>query len=367
MSGDQTKSRKLEHVQLSLSRDVQFKTLTTLFEHIDLLPNGSPEKISISSVRTGAKFLGKMINAPIFASGMTGGHEQVTKINLDIAEGISEAGLAMGVGSQRAMIEDPSLAYTYDVKKEHDLILMGNLGAAQTTKYSIGKIEGMVSGIEADALCIHTNPGQEAAQPEGNIDFRGVTSAISEISSKLGKPVIVKEVGNGISRDVALRLRSAGVYGIDTGGSGGTNWIAIELYRSKGKSNAEIFKEWGIPTAQSLIEIRSSFDGFVTATGGIRSGKDVAKAVALGADACGIGMPLVQVQSKAGAIGVHDYLSNIIEELKAEMARLNCRNIEDLRKIRFNISPNFTDILRQRISEEKLNILFKRRSKGKEE
>ena len=110
MSGDQTKSRKLEHVQLSLSRDVQFKTLTTLFEHIDLLPNGSPEKISISSVRTGAKFLGKMINAPIFASGMTGGHEQVTKINLDIAEGISEAGLAMGVGSQRAMIEDPSLA-----------------------------------------------------------------------------------------------------------------------------------------------------------------------------------------------------------------------------------------------------------------
>ena len=362
MSGDQTKSRKLEHVQLSLSKDVQFKTLTTLLECVELLSNGSPGKISQSSVKTDVKFLGKTINAPIFASGMTGGHEQVAKINFDIAEGISEAGLAMGIGSQRAMMEDPSLSYTYDVKKENDLILMGNLGAAQTTKYAIDKIEGMISSIEADALCIHTNPGQEAAQPEGNIDFKGVTSAISDIAAELGKPVIVKEVGNGISRDVALRLRSTGIQGIDTGGSGGTNWIAIELYRSKGKSNAEAFKEWGIPTAQSLIEVRSVFDGFVTATGGIRSGKDVAKAVALGADACGIGMPLVQAQNKAGAKGVYDYLSNIIEELKEEMARLNCRNLEDLRNTSLKISPSLADILRQRISEEKFNGLLKRRS-----
>lgn len=342
-----TRSRKLEHVKVVLGKDVQFKTKTPMFSDVELIPR----KASAKSADTSTKFLGRKISAPIFVSGMTGGHEKLAKINMDIGEACSEVNLPMGVGSQRAMIEKPELGFTFDVKKEHkDVILLANIGASHTTKYSMERIEKMLDDVQADALCIHTNPGQEAAQEGGDIAFRGVFDAIADIAARLSRKVIVKEVGNGISKEVAQRLSKTKVYGIDTGGAGGTNWIAIELYRASGPRSVDIFREWGMPTAQSLVEVRSAFKGMVTSTGGIRTGKDIARAVALGADACGLAYPVLQAQHREGANGVKKYLEHLTADLRDEMLRLNCSNIEELRTVGYSINGELRKILAQRVA-----------------
>ncbi len=347
-----TRSRKLEHVKVVLGKDVQFKTKTPMFSDVELIPR----KAKVKKADTAAKFLGKKISAPIFVSGMTGGHEKLAKINMDIGEACSELGLPMGVGSQRAMIEKPELGFTFDVKKEHkDLILLANIGASHTTKYSLDRIEKMLDDVQANALCIHTNPGQEAAQEGGDIEFRGVPRAIADIAANLSRKVIVKEVGNGISKEVAQRLSKTKVCGIDTGGSGGTNWIAIELYRASGPRSVDIFREWGMPTAQSLVEVRSAFKGMVTATGGIRTAKDIAKAVALGADACGLAYPVLQAQNREGAKGVERYLRHLTADLEEEMLRLNCASIDELRTVGYSINGQLRNILSQRVDKKLLS------------
>ena len=344
-----TKSRKIEHVNIVLTQDVQYKRITSLFNDVELIPTG--REIDPAAVDTRSTFLEKEISAPLFVSGMTGGDERVGKINYDIAAAVSELQLPMGVGSQRAMIEDKEMAKTYAVKSEYpEVLLMGNIGAAQALKYGMEDISGMVSAIEADALCIHTNPAQEVAQREGDISFKGAFSAICDISDGIGVKTIIKEVGNGISKEVAKRLAETSVYGIDTGGAGGTNWVAIELYRA-GNSHLykHIFREWGIPTAQSLIEARSEFKRMLTATGGIRSASDIAKAIALGANACGIAAPVVQAQSRDGSNGVYEYLSSLSSGLKEEMARLGVSNVNELAHLETVLKGQLKDAVAQRL------------------
>ncbi|MEM3841529.1 MAG: type 2 isopentenyl-diphosphate Delta-isomerase [Candidatus Micrarchaeaceae archaeon] len=345
-----TKSRKIEHVNIVLTQDVQYKRITSMFEDVKLIPTGKyidPEKVDLKT-----SFLGKEIFAPIFVSGMTGGDERVGKINYDIAAAVSELCLPMGVGSQRAMIEDGNVTKTYAVKSEYDVpILLGNIGAAQTLKYGIEQISEMVSSIEADALCIHTNPAQEAAQKEGDINFRGAFSSICKIIDGIGVKTIVKEVGNGISKEVARRFSKTNVYGLDTGGAGGTNWVAIELYRAGNSAlYKHIFKEWGIPTAQSLIEVRSEFSRMLTATGGIRTASDIAKAIALGADACGIAAPVVQAQSRGGAEGIKNYLESMELSLREEMAALGVSNVKELSSVKREITGKLKVAIDQRIN-----------------
>jgi len=348
-----TKSRKFEHVNVVLKRDVQYKTMTTMFEDIRLMPKSGP--ISTGKVDMKTRFLGKNISAPIFVSGMTGGDERVGKINYDIAEAVSELKLPMGVGSQRAMIEDKGVAHTFAVKSKYDVILLGNMGAAQVLRYSKKEIKEMLDAIDADALCIHTNPAQEIAQPEGDINFKNAFRSISGLADSLEYKIIIKEVGNGVSKDVAKMIQNTQIYGIDTGGAGGTNWVAIELFRAgNGGKYKHIFKEWGMPTAQSLLEIRSEFNRCVTATGGIRSGEDIAKAVALGADACGIAAPVIQAQGRAGSKGVTEYLNGIMKDLKQEMGRLGVRNINELSTLKYQLTGDLKNVIEQRLEGKRI-------------
>lgn len=343
-NNNQTSSRKLEHIKIALKRNMEFK-ITNQFENITLIPKANKE-ISYNNIDISTLFLNKKISAPIFISGMTGGHEKTFKINLDFANAAYELNIPMGLGSQRAMIEHKDLIYTYDVKKDYNIILLGNIGAAQLAKYNVKQIKNMLENVNADALCIHTNPAQEIVQPEGNLNFKNTFNNIKSLANNLNYKIIVKEVGNGISKEVAKELNSTNIYGIDTGGAGGTNWVAIELLR-RSESDLNIIREWGIPTAQSLIETKYEFNGFITATGGIRTGSDIVKALALGANACGIAMPILKSQRK-GKNEIIKYLNAIIMQIKYEMKKLNCRNIEDLKLLNFNINNPLKSVLKQR-------------------
>ncbi|MCL5105917.1 MAG: type 2 isopentenyl-diphosphate Delta-isomerase [Candidatus Marsarchaeota archaeon] len=341
---DPTSSRKLEHINISLNKDVQFKA-TNQFENVLLFPKKS-KRTAQPEADISTLFLGKKTGAPIFISAMTGGHEKTFQINKNLAEAADEFNIPMGLGSQRAMIEHSNLAYTYDVKKYYDIILLGNIGIAQLANYRPSQIERMLDDVRADALCVHTNPAQEIAQPEGNLGFKNAFANLKSLAEVIDYKVIVKEVGNGISKEVAEKIGRTKVYGIDTGGAGGTNWIAIELFRNS-SHDMDFIKEWGIPTAQSLIEIKSVFKRFVTATGGIRTGSDVVKAIALGADSCGIAMPMLKA-NKNGSKGIKQHLAKLIEEIKYEMALLNCASIDDLKSLKFAINDPLSNILKQR-------------------
>lgn len=296
MPKTQTESRKKDHVDLVLSGDSQY-TKTTGFERVDFIHNALPE-MSLESVDLSTKFLGKKMRYPILITGMTGGYKEAGPINLALAAVAQEDGLAFGVGSQRAMIEKPELASTYQIRKEApDIPLLANIGAFQLKKYPFEKIESLVSAIDADALAVHLNPLQEAIQPEGDTDFTGVLAAIRRTCDKLGVPVMAKETGAGISQDVAIKLKDAGVKWLDVSGSGGTSWSKVEYLRN-GKIPG--FEEWGIPTVEAIMQCRGVLP--MVASGGIRNGIDATKALIMGADMCGAAYPFINAY-KEGVLG----------------------------------------------------------------
>lgn len=287
-----TESRKKQHIDFVLDKGAQY-VKTSGFERIDFLHNALPE-LSMDSVDLSVKFLGTALKWPIIICATTGGYGPAEKINRDLASAAQRHGLAFGLGSQRAMVEDPGLARTYKVRDvAPDVPLLANIGAYQLKKYSTKKIESMVSAVDADALAIHLNPLQEALQPEGDKDFSGVLCAITKTCDQLSVPVIVKETGAGISQDVAIRLKEAGVKYLDVAGAGGTSWSRVEYLRSKGVPG---FEEWGIPTAESIIQCRGILP--LIASGGIRSGIDGAKAIVLGAELWGAAYPFIVAQSE---------------------------------------------------------------------
>ncbi len=342
---ESTPQRKLEHIRIILNNDTQYHNKTTMLENVKVLSNGpsiNPEDVDISTT-----LLGRHISAPIFISGMTGGPAATLKINEDIAIAASKAGIPMGVGSQRAMVENPDMSFTYDMKKfAKDLLLIGNIGASELLKYGKDRIQGMLDSIGADMLALHTNPGQESVQPEGNINFKGVYQKICELSGSLKQPVIVKEVGNGISKEVARKLDGK-VQWIDTQGAGGTTWIGVETYRSKG-SYGKAFWDWGVPTALSVIEVRSAFSGHVWASGGIRTPADIIKSIALGAEMCGMAKPILVNENKEGSEGVYKFIASTMAGVKAEMAKLGFNSIKELRSAKVEISGRLKDLAEQR-------------------
>jgi len=291
--------RKGEHLRIALEKNVGFRTLTTGFEKYRFLHCALPE-LDLSEVDTSTVFLGKRLKAPFLISPMTGGTEEAGRVNRNLALVAQELGWAMGVGSQRAAFEDPSLASTYKVRDiAPDILLFANLGAVQLNYgYGVDECRRAVEMIQADALILHLNPLQEALQPEGNADFSGLLAKIEKVCASLEVPVIVKEVGWGISPEVALKLKEAGVAAIDVAGAGGTCWSLIEMHRIGRESLrnvAEAFSDWGIPTAEAVRSIRQVLPDFpLIASGGIRTGIEAAKAIALGADLVGIGAPFLK-------------------------------------------------------------------------
>jgi isopentenyl-diphosphate delta-isomerase len=304
--------------------------------------------MNIKDIDLSIDFFGHKLSAPIIIEAMTGGTRGAIKINTSLAEAAENLSLAMGVGSQRAAIENPKLKKTYNVAREKapNIFLMANLGASElASSYGVKEAENAVNMIDADALVIHLNPLQEAIQPEGNPDYEGVINKLEEIANVLPVPVIVKETGAGISAEDAKRLENVNVQGIDVSGVGGTSWSAVEYYRiqdSSRKRFGEVFWDWGIPTVASVVEVSQSTQLRVIASGGIRNGIQIAKSLALGADLSGLALPLLKPAVEGNVI---DNLMRLIEELKITMFLVGVKKINELQSVPVVITGKMADWL----------------------
>ena len=345
------KQRKREGIVIPLTRNVQAKESSTYLEYVKLIHNALPE-IDFDAVDTSQKFLGHNFKAPIIIDSMTGGTPEATKINSRLALAAQKFGLGMGLGSQRAGLLSSELAETYSIARSNapNAFLVANIGGAQLSKgLKIKDIKNMIQMIEADALVVHLNPLQELIQPEGEPKYKGVLSKIKEICSNFDIPIIVKEVGAGISMDVAKRLQSAGVSAINIAGSGGTSWAGVEKLRAETAHDSnkinlgELFWDWGIPTAVSLIEVRKSVKIPVIASGGIRNGLEIAKCVALGANMCGMAFPFLRHASKS-LESLYEFTSRTLIELRSAMFLVGSKNINQLGKTRFMVTGELAKV-----------------------
>jgi len=345
------KQRKKEGIVIPLTRNVQAKESSTYLEYVKLIHNALPE-IDFDAVETSQKFLGHNFKAPIIIDSMTGGTPEATKINSRLSLAAEKFGLGMGLGSQRAGLLSSELAETYSVARSNapSAFLVANIGGAQLSKgLKIKDIKNMIQMIEADALVVHLNPLQELIQPEGEPKYKGVLSKIKEICSNFDIPIIVKEVGAGISMDVAKRLQSAGVSAINVAGSGGTSWAGVEKLRAETAHDSnkinlgELFWDWGIPTAVSLIEVRKSVKIPVIASGGIRNGLEIAKCVALGANMCGMAFPFLRHASKS-LESLYEFTNRTLIELRSAMFLVGSKNINQLRKTRFMVTGELAKV-----------------------
>lgn len=319
----QTPLRKLDHVQINLEEDVQGRGVTTGFERYRFVHQALPE-FDLSDIDTSTSLFGKTLKTPLVISSMTGGAESLEKINSTLAEAAQTTSIAMGVGSQRAAIKDSALAYTYQVRDiAPDILLFANLGAVQLNYgYGVDECRRAVEMIEADALILHLNVLQEAVQPEGDTNWRGLLNEIADVCQKLDVPVIGKEVGWGISEETARQLMEAGVSGIDVAGAGGTSWSEVERHRAPTaylRRVAGAFIDWGIPTSESIQMVqRSAPDLPVIASGGMRDGIDAAKALALGADATAMASPHLK-RAVDGVEAVVEEIEIISHQLRVAM------------------------------------------------
>lgn len=326
--------RKADHIEIALNEDVEFRHVTTGLERYGFTYEALPE-ISRGEVDTSVSLLGRRLSMPLVISSMTGGTREGGIYNRVFAEAARKFGLAMGVGSQRVALENPEVAETFQVRDvAPDILLFANLGAVQLNNgCTVDSCIRAVEMIDADALILHINPLQECAQPGGDTNFRGLAGKIHEVCENVGVPVIVKEVGHGISARTARLLVDSGVEVIDVAGAGGTSWAKVEGYRSARADYA--LAEWGIPTADSLLAAREAGAETIIASGGIRTGEDIAKSIALGATAAGMALPLLRAAA-VSAEALHGLLGRLRDELATLMFCTSSRTIEELRMVGLN-------------------------------
>ena len=335
MSTNLTTSRKADHIRINLEEDVQ-SDLSNGFEEYHFLHQALPE-IDLEQVDTRVAVLGKLLHMPLLISSMTGGTEEAGRINRILAQAAQAAGVALGLGSQRAAIEDSSLEKTFRVRKEApDVLLFANLGAVQLNyAYSVEQCKRAVEMTEADALFLHLNPLQEALQPEGDTHFAGLLRKVEQVCQSLTVPVVVKEVGWGISEKAAAMLVEAGVAAIDVAGAGGTSWSQVEMYRSQDPHMRKIaadFRGWGIPTAESLVQVRQAAPDLpIFASGGIRNGIELAKSISLGATLAGVAGPFLKAAAQSGE-AVAQLIDEFRTELRVCMFAVGAPSIGDLAK-----------------------------------
>jgi isopentenyl-diphosphate Delta-isomerase len=331
-----TPSRKAEHIRINLERDVAAKGVTTGFERYVFVHEALPD-LDFSAVDTSCELFGRPLAAPLLISCMTGGTPEASRINRRLAETAQTFGLAMGLGSGRALIESPEQLSTFAVRDAApDVVLFANIGAVQFNNgYGVDECRRLVDLLQADVLAIHTNPLQEALQPEGDTRFTNLLPQIAEVCAGVGVPVVVKEVGNGIAPDTIRRLIDAGVRGIDIAGAGGTSWSEVERFRIAEPWRARVagaFAGWGIPTARCVVDARRvAPHAIIGASGGIRNGIDVAKAIALGADFAGVAGAFLRA-ADAGTVETDDLARELIETLRVAMFCIGARTIADLRR-----------------------------------
>lgn len=331
-----TESRKADHIRINLEKDVQFPRLTTGLERYRFIHQALPE-LDLADVDTSVNLLGKRLNSPLLVSSMTGGTDIARRLNRHLAEAAQVHNIAMGVGSMRAAVENPALAYTYEIRDiAPDILLFANLGAVQFNYgYGVDQCRRAVDMIQADALILHFNVLQEAVQPEGDTNFAGLLSKVEKVCASVGVPVIAKEVGWGFSEQNCRALANAGVAAIDVAGAGGTSWSEVEYHRAPTAFHARVaasFADWGIPTADAILYAKQGApEAEIIASGGLRDGIDVAKCIALGAKVGGLAGAFL----KAADISV-DAVDQLIRELTAQvritMLCSGARTIEELQQ-----------------------------------
>ena len=326
-------NRKHEHININLEKDVQ-SSLTNGLERYHLIHQALPE-ISLAEVDLSQSLFEKTLKVPVLVSSMTGGTAEAGRLNRILATAAQETGLAMGVGSQRAALADLELADTFKVRQHApDILLFANLGAVQLNYgYGIDECRRAVEMIEADALILHLNPLQEALQPEGDHDFANLTIKIERVVKKLGIPVIAKEVGWGISKEAARQLRDAGVAAIDVAGAGGTSWSQVEMYRNENPFRAQTagsFISWGIPTADSILNVLDVDPELpVIASGGLRTGIDIVKCLALGACLGGMAGLFLKAADESLEATVN-VMQMIVDQVRIAMFACGAKNLSEL-------------------------------------
>ena len=335
----ETERRKLDHIRICLKKDVEARGVTAGFDQVHLIHRALP-RVDYEVVDLSTKVFGHVFSAPVVVTAITGGVGDSVRINEALAEAVEELGLGMGVGSQRAAIENPRLERTFRVVREKapTAFLIANIGYSQLTSgYGIREVERAVEMIEADAIAIHLNPLQEVIQREGRPGGPDALQRIGEVAEALDVPVIVKETGCGIAAEEARALEEVGVEGVDVAGVGGTSWAAVEHHRALEAGDwrrAELgrqFWDWGIPTVVSLVEVAEATNLTVIASGGVRTGLDAAKSIALGAHLAGLALPMLRAAS-AGVEEVKRALRLVVDGLRVAMFLSGARDVQELRR-----------------------------------
>ncbi len=330
--------RKTDHLDLAARGDVGFRGTTTLLECVRLIHDALPE-CKVDEIDCSVDVLGKKLRAPLLIAAMTGGNPRAKEINRQLARIADERGYAFGLGSQRAMLPrngklDPSAIDSFKVRDvAPNVLLLGNLGVVQARQMSTAEVEDLVQSVGADALCVHLNPAMELIQSDGDRDFRGGLETLGRLAADLSIPVIAKETGCGLSASVARRLSEAGIRHVDVSGAGGTSWVGVETRRAddSGRALGEVLWDWGIPTAASVAQVASAGMETIFATGGVKNGLDVARALALGATAGGIARPVLQAVDAGGPEGAAEFLDRVEAQVRAVLLLTGSRKIEDLR------------------------------------
>jgi isopentenyl-diphosphate delta-isomerase len=330
-----TESRKVDHIRINLEENVQFPRLTTGLEQFRFMHNAVPE-LDLNEIDTSLELFGKRLASPILISSMTGGTEMAQNINRNLAEAAQEHNIAMGLGSQRAAIEDDALASSYTIRQvAPDIMLFANIGAVQFNYgYGVEQCQKAVDMVEASALILHFNVLQEATQPEGDVNFSGLLSKTEEVCKKLNVPVIAKEVGWGFSEQNVRDLANAGVSAIDVAGAGGTSWSEVEYHRAPTAYHANVarsFADWGIPTADGIEYAKNGAPNLpIFASGGLRDGIDIAKSVALGATLAGMAGPFLRASTESTE-AVNLFIREVTAQLRIAMLATSSRTIDELR------------------------------------
>lgn len=335
--GHRTTSRKKQHVDITLTKDVRFRGKTTGLERLEFVHNALPE-LNFDEIDTRTQFLGKELALPLMVSCMTGGYADALNINRDLAEVCESARIALGVGSQRQALEESRYHRTFSIVREAapTIPVVGNIGAAEVARMKdASPVQSLAELVGADAFAVHLNPLQEFLQPEGSPMFRGVLEGIAMLVRSLSIPLIVKEIGAGLSPDVLRRLLDAGVRIVDIAGAGGTSWAGVEALRRPDPAVAERFWDWGIPTARALADaaaLRSEGrEMTLIASGGIVSGLDAAKCIALGADLAASARPLLSALHRGGRKGLRSLIEEWSREIRGAMFLTGSARLSDLR------------------------------------
>lgn len=349
--GDITSDRKLAHIQICLEHDVQARNITTGLEDISFVHHATTD-LNIDEIDLSVEIFNKKLSIPLIISGMTGGHDFTHKLNAFLSQAVEQTNIGMGVGSQRAALENEDVKESFNVVRENapNALIIGNIGAGQIAQGLTNvQFQEIIDMIKADAVAVHFNPLQEAIQPEGDTQLRGLHAKIERLIQDHSVPVIAKEVGSGFSLHDIVQIKKMGFKAIDIQGAGGTSWAGVEAIRTilpKYKNTGEIFWDWGVQTALSTILARKNFEGVIIGSGGIRNGLDIAKLIALGADVTGMAIPFLFAVQKHSAEAVKQKIEEISYQLRLACFLTGSSSLSDLRKAPLVISGKTAEIMR---------------------